>query len=141
LAFLQFFVLSSFVFYSAQRWCFWKSSKKIDVFFTSYIREMETTWKLDNANPSLLNSPCNPVETHDNFPVGKVNKCRGRATGKFEVCSEFCLFRAQHEVSDGFDALEYTAIRFSNSCPFIFMLATVDADRTNQILISRRISI
>jgi len=61
------------------------------------------------------------VETHDSFPVGKVNKCRGGATGKFEVCSEFRLFRAQHEVSDGFDASEYTANRFPNSSLCIYL--------------------
>lgn len=56
------------------------------------------------------------AETRGSFPVGKVNKCRGGATSKFEACSEFRV-GAWHGVSDGFDASKYTANRFSNSSP------------------------
>ncbi|EGI63130.1 hypothetical protein G5I_08578 [Acromyrmex echinatior] len=48
------------------------------VFRARAVPGIETTRKLGNANPGLPNSPCNPTETHSSFPVGKVNKCRGR---------------------------------------------------------------
>lgn len=98
--------------------------------------------KLGNANPSLLNSPCNPAETAVSFRVGKVNKCRGGTTVKFEACSEFRV-GARHELFDGFDASEYTANRFSNFCLCVYMYiyVLVTANRTNQIPISCRTSI
>ncbi|TGZ38338.1 hypothetical protein DBV15_00494 [Temnothorax longispinosus] len=87
-----------------------------------------------NANPGLPNSPCNPAETRGSFPVGKVNKCRGGATGKFEACSEFRV-EAQHEVSDGFDASEYTANRFPNFslCIYLCLLRLIEQIRSRYL--------
>lgn len=40
--------------------------------FVSYIRGMETTRKLGNANPGLPNSSCNPTETHRSSLLAKL---------------------------------------------------------------------